>query len=225
MNEKGVYYRRNLPHHHPVNSTIFITFRLANSLPAHVLRQLVEERDRQRRALDPHLQEAEYRQAVYRLEKRAFGHLDAWLDLCTDGPRWLGEDRVSQIVAEHMHRLDNDRYRLLAYCIMVNHAHLLIDTSGFLKISPSNKAGKTATYPLADTLRLLKGRTAYYCNRALGRTGAFWHHESYDHVVRDAGELERIVWYILNNPVKAGLVDEWSEWRFTYLSPEFGFAT
>jgi len=50
--------------------------------------------------------------------------------------------------------------------------------------------------------------TAHGCNRLLGRQGTFWQHESYDHWVRDDGELERIVDYIAWNPVKAGLVGD-----------------
>lgn len=34
--------------------------------------------------------------------------------------------------------------------------------------------------------------------------------------------MERIIKYILNNPVKAGLVKEWTDWKFTYINPEFG---
>jgi hypothetical protein len=44
----------------------------------------------------------------------------------------------------------------------------------------------------------------------------FWAHESYDHYVRDADEWERIVAYVLNNPVKAGYVANWREWRWNY---------
>ena len=80
--------------------------------------------------------------------------------------------------------------------------------------------GVTAPYPLADTLKRLKGRTARYSNLALGRNGSFWHHESYDHVIRDQEEYDRIVWYTLNNPVKAGLVEKWEDWKFTFVSQD-----
>jgi REP element-mobilizing transposase RayT len=69
-------------------------------------------------------------------------------------------------------------------------------------------------------LKLLKGRSARYCNQELGRSGAFWHHESYDHVVRNQEEYERIAWYIANNPVKAGLVENWEDWKFTFVSQD-----
>ena len=51
----------------------------------------------------------------------------------------------------------------------------------------------------------LKGFTAHEANRMLGRSGAFWQNESYDHLVRDGREFERIRAYMENNPVKAAL--------------------
>ena len=65
-------------------------------------------------------------------------------------------------------------------------------------------------------MQSLKGYTARKANHILGRSGAFWHHESYDHCVRNPNEWQRIVSYVLNNPVKAGLVDEWENWRWSY---------
>ncbi len=43
--------------------------------------------------------------------------------------------------------------------------------------------------------------------------------ESYDHVIRTADELERTIQYVLNNPVKAGLVASWEEWPWSYIKP------
>jgi hypothetical protein len=63
----------------------------------------------------------------------------------------------------------------------------------------------------------IKGFTAGRANRLLGRFGAFWLHESYDHCVRNEAELRRIIAYVANNPVKAGLVTEWQAWPWTYV--------
>jgi len=35
-------------------------------------------------------------------------------------------------------------------------------------------------------------------------------------VVRDEKELNRIIWYTINNPVKAGLVKNAEDWKWTY---------
>ncbi len=42
------YYRRKLPHWHPEGQMFFITFRLANSLPAHIIQELKDEHERER---------------------------------------------------------------------------------------------------------------------------------------------------------------------------------
>ena len=65
-------------------------------------------------------------------------------------------------------------------------------------------------------MQSLKGYTARKANQCLGRRGAFWHHESYNHAVRNASEWQRIITYTLNNPVKAGLVDRWEQWQWNY---------
>jgi putative transposase len=55
-------------------------------------------------------------------------------------------------------------------------------------------------------LKSLKGTTARYANRLLGRTGEpFWQKESYDHWVRNQTEFDKIRAYIESNPVHAGL--------------------
>jgi len=54
----------------------------------------------------------------------------------------------------------------------------------------------------------------------LNRTGAFWSRDYFDRWIRDSAEERRIVRYIENNPVKAGLCREPAEWRFSSASPE-----
>lgn len=71
-------------------------------------------------------------------------------------------------------------------------------------------------YSLASIMGSLKGYTAREANALLGRKGQFWQHESYDRAVRDEEECMRIIAYVIENPVKAGLVKEASEWRWTY---------
>ncbi|MGE5776093.1 MAG: transposase [Chloroflexota bacterium] len=206
MSAKDAYYHRNLPHYHPIGYPLFITFRLAGSLPMDVLTEIKASED----------QSANER---YKTEVRYFERYDDWLDQCSSGPHWLQMENIAQIVAKETQNLNEDRYRLLAYCIMPNHIHLLIES--IINEQVVHQGG-TAKYPVTDTLRLLKGRTARACNLKLKRTGSFWQHESYDHVVRDEQELEQIILYILNNPVKAGLAKEWKNWSFTYIAPELG---
>ena len=53
-------------------------------------------------------------------------------------------------------------------------------------------------------------------NRLLGRTGRpFWQEESFGHWVRSAQELQDLIEYVENNPVKAGLVGAKEQWRWS----------
>lgn len=210
------FYRRKLPHWHPEGQMFFITFRLANSLPVQVIQELEKQREQERQNARAKLSGTHQGEELYRLEKKYFGYFDSWLDRCIEqSPRWLLDERIAHRVADEIHKLDSERYSLISYCIMSNHCHLLVDTGEY--VFKPEQEGITVSYPLADTLKLLKGRTARSCNQLLERSGPFWEHESYDHVVRDQKEYERIVWYILNNPVRAKLVDRWEDWKFTYV--------
>jgi REP element-mobilizing transposase RayT len=68
-------------------------------------------------------------------------------------------------------------------------------------------------------MQSLKGRSAYECNKILGRKGQFWEHENFDRVIRP-GKFNSTIRYVLNNPVKAGLVDSWGNWQWNYLRKE-----
>jgi REP element-mobilizing transposase RayT len=90
---------------------------------------------------------------------------------------------------------------------MPNHLHIVFTPL---------KESRGKYYPLSKIMHSLKRHTAREGNLILGREGAFWQHENYDHVVRDEAELERIIRYILYNPVKANLVKEQKHWKWAY---------
>jgi putative transposase len=209
-------YYRNLPHWQPADNIFFITFRLAQSLPRRILEELRNQRELEEKAINAQLGGIQRSKELHRLNKKYFGKFDAWLDRCTEkSPRWLANTEVARLVMQEILRLDAVRYKLIACCIMPNHVHLLVDTTGFQQITTTNKMGPSRAYPLTETLRVLKGRTARFGNQRLCRNGAFWQHESYDHVVRDEHELERIIEYMRENPVKANLSHDANSYPYT----------
>jgi putative transposase len=210
-----IFYRRNLPHIHPRGAVFFVTFRLAGSLPLEVIERLREEFQEEERRLQNHFSGAALLTERYKIQKKFFGRYDEWLDKMAHGPTWLRQAEIAQIVMDEIRRLDGNHYDLRACCIMPNHAHLLADMTRF-----ENKDTTNHPSPLSQALHLLKGRTARYANQRLVRSGKFWQDESYDHFVRDETEFERILWYIVNNPVKAGLVAEWQNWPYTYVAQD-----
>ena len=144
-----------------------------------------------------------------------FRKFEKTLDNAQSGPLWLKDERIAKEVAESLHYRDGKVYRLDAYCIMANHVHIVFAP---LAIQPAGEAQTNSLRynTLASIMQSLKGYTAWKANRLLGRSGAFWHHESYDHSVRNTSQWQQIVTYVLNNPVKAGLIKDWKKWRWSY---------
>ncbi|HEX8503954.1 MAG TPA: transposase [Hymenobacter sp.] len=189
-----VYYERNLPHRLPPGSDIFLTFRLAGSLPGNVLARLQTQFSSG---------EHENAENAYAQQRRYFGRFDELLDGAAQGPTWLQEPAIAEIISASLRHFHGKAYTLICYCLMPNHVHLLISL-------PDDAP------PLAETLQRLKGYTALQANKLLGRTGQFWQRETYDHLVRSPEEMQRVIAYVVNNPVKAGLVESWEQWPHTY---------
>ncbi len=205
------FYRRNLPHIQPVDADFFVTFRVAGSLPEKVLARMAEER-RWRREIFDRLA-AKTPISMTEVARRHFKVLDKYLDNATTGPTWLADSRIANLVSAAMHYRDGKAYRLDAFSIMPNHVHSIF--------RPLMQGAEP--YSLASIMHSLKRKTAQQANQLLHRSGSFWAHENFDHYIRDGVERKRILEYVLNNPVKAGLVERWQDWPWNYL--RFGLLT
>lgn len=232
------FSRRNLPHVQPPEATLFVTFRLAGSIPQTVLAEwLLEkkkfkaEQARQKAMLSPGTRQDpdEYEERKRQFQHRWFLKFENLLHEESTGPTWLKDERVAGIVAEALHYQDSRVYRLDAWCIMPNHVHAVFApllTEELARMLMKRRMARKALLQRKDLQRetqtdslrngdddsvlsvimhSLKGYTARKANLALGRSGSFWQHESFDHVIRSPEEWERTVSYVLNNPVKAGL--------------------
>jgi putative transposase len=176
-----MYYERNLPHWQPEGRQIFLTWRLQGSLPQQLLLQLRADGNK---------------------TGRQFARADRFLDGAAHGPLWLREENIARLVQASILRGARvlRQFELLAYVVMPNHVHLLIEP----------------VVPLARITCGIKGATSMRANAALKRTGqAFWQAESFDHWVRSPTESEPIREYIEQNPVKAGLVSSPDRWRWS----------
>ncbi len=223
MTDNKIFYKRNLPHYQPPGYSFFITFRLADSLPVQTIIALKEERQKALKVIAGY-DNIQVRKEKYKIyQSRYFGKFDKLLDGSSYGPKWLKEENVAQVVKEIIHFNDNKTYSLICYSIMPNHVHLVFTPVDRSEASIKNKTVNEANasfYIVTKILQDIKSKTALRCNMHLNRSGAFWQHESYDHVVRDEKELKRIIEYVLNNPVKAGLCEKREEWKWNYCNFE-----
>ncbi len=201
------FYQRRLPHIQPPGATLFITFRLAGSIPMNISRALLEEHERVERELARIVDPVERAKHADVKDRKFLGKWDDALDTASNGPFWLREDNIAELVSKSLHFQDNLHYRLDAFCIMPNHAHLVC--------TPLEQADGVY-FSMSKIMHSLKRHTGRRANQILRRTGDFWEHENYDHYARDEQELERIINYVLNNPVKAGLVSTPEAWKWSY---------
>jgi len=201
------FYRRRLPHIQPEGATFFVTFRLAGSLPTKVIEKLREERKQSEWLLAQIVDKAERDRQADLVSRRWFGKWDEFLDKASVGPKHLANPKVADMLFESICYRDGKAYDLEAFCIMPNHVHFVFKPL-------QNTRGSDAS--LSTIMHSLKRHTARQANLLLGLEGVFWQHESYDHFARNTAEHERIIQYVVNNPVKAGLVDAWHDWKWSY---------
>ncbi|MCB1021117.1 MAG: transposase [Bryobacterales bacterium] len=171
-------YRRRLPHEQPDGQALFLTWHLHGSLP---------------RALYP--------PAGKLNSGPAFVWMDRFLDTTREGPQYLRNPVVAQIVVDAIRYVESplEMYTVDSFVVMSNHVHLLVEPHA----------------PPSRFMKALKNYSAREANRVLRRSGSFWQPESYDRWVRDEKELSRIRSYIHENPVKAGLAIRADEYRWS----------
>ncbi len=96
---------------------------------------------------------------------------------------------------------ENGKINLEAGVVMPDHFHMV---------------ARRKKKPLAEVMQSLKGYSAKQINAACGRSGAVWQRGYHDHAVRNDEDLNEIVRYCLNNPVRAGVVSDFHNYPYWY---------
>jgi REP element-mobilizing transposase RayT len=215
------YYKRRLPHFQPIGSKLFITFRLAGSLPQAVVQQLQQEKIQMQKTLAKMANPESRNKLADEFERQWFLKYDSWLDHAETGPRWLADPRIAELVSESIKFRDGKVFDLDAFSLMPNHGHLVCEP--LANPAPTGNPGgivDVVPYSMAKIMHSLKLYTGTQANIILERTGnQFWQHENYDHAIRDETEYAQVIHYVLRNPEKAGLIDSWEKWPWSYFRP------
>ncbi|MGO9338812.1 MAG: transposase [Terracidiphilus sp.] len=193
--EVRIRQRGRLPHWEKDAGLYFITFRLVDSLPKSVLEKIAE---RHRiliatKRVGAHLSPSEEVMVAEFSPAKLEGYFDRGAGCCA-----LRDSRIGELMANALRFWEGKRYRLLAWCVMPNHVHVVC------RLLPGQE--------LSRVIQGWKSFTARKANETLGRRGAFWQREYYDRLIRDGGELERAVRYVVRNPERAGL----KGWRWVW---------
>jgi len=119
----------------------------------------------------------------------------------TQGSCVLKKPEIAQIVQNAILYFEQQRYLLLAWCVMPNHVHVALQTS--------------LGYSLKSVLHTWKSYTSNQINAALSRIGELWERESFNHLIRTEDHVARFVCYTEDNPVAAHLCPTPRDWPFS----------
>lgn len=174
-----------LPHYDGICIPQFITFRLHDSIPDHVMRDWKNE-------LKTCSSEKRERILSHRIQR----YTDEGYGRC-----WLEDPDVAERVEESLLFFDEDRYILHAWVIMPNHVHV--------------QCTVIENYDLGEIIHSWKSYIAHKVNRLLEREGSLWGEGYFDRYMRNHEHFVKTVQYIESNPVRAGLCEKPDRWRWS----------
>ena len=178
-----------LPHWQQAGAVYFLTFRLCDSLPSHLLAQWESDRKIWLQIhSEPWTNEIE--QEYHKRFSQTIEHcLDAGHGSCL-----LRRRNCAEIVAETLHYFENVRVTMISFVVMPNHVHALFV--------------QNPEWPPERVMLSWKRFSAREINKIVQRSGPLWQRDYFDRLVRDEKHLGNCVRYIRRNPEKARLGPE-----------------
>jgi REP element-mobilizing transposase RayT len=95
-------------------------------------------------------------------------------------------------------------FRLHALVVMPDHVHMIL--------SPLSDDNGPISIP--EITQAIKSTSAHRINKHLGRKGKVWQDESFDRALRREEHIPEKVQYLLENPLRAGLVGNPTHYRW-----------
>jgi len=175
-----------LPHWQQDGAVYFITFRLADAIPARLRTQWQSERDAWLK-VHPEPWSTEIEREYH---ERFSGAIERWLD-AGHGSCLLRRKECAQIVAETLRHFEGERVVMISSVVMPNHVHALFV--------------QNPEWPLEKLIHSWKRFATRQINLLLSRSGALWQRDYFDRLVRDEKHFANCVRYIRRNPEKARL--------------------
>ena len=118
---------------------------------------------------------------------------------CYNNENYFNDENTVLNILEVLNKESSKvNFYILAYCFMPDHLHIL--TSGDEKTS------------LIKFVKNFKQITGYNFKKATRRN--LWQKSFHDHIVRKEENLNSIVEYIFNNPVRKGIVEDYENFPF-----------
>ena len=213
--EKKESYRHILPHFQKPGQTYFVTWNLHDAIPVKALARYTSELE----MLKSQIKFCEQQKPIpfeiekiiqeYQLVRRQYiKAYDDLLDAETKPEIDLSKPANLEIIFSSLLFWEEKRLQNLAFTIMPNHVHWVV------KLFDKDSDG-IPVY-LQDILQSVKRHSSNKINKVEKRSGKLWQKESFDTTIRNEKHLFNAIKYTLNNPVKAGFVSNWRDWKGTW---------
>jgi len=145
------------------------------------------------------------RKEYYALRKKYIKAYNDLLDAEKHPKINLSKPENLVVIINTLNFWEGKRLQNHAFCIMPNHVHWVF------QVFEKDENGEPVY--LQDIMYSVKRFSAREINKLENREGKLWQKESFDTTIRNEKHLYYAVEYTLNNPVKAGFVNDWREWR------------
>lgn len=214
---KEVYTRLGQPHIQHIGQTFSVTFITYDAIPNQELERLKHEKQV---ALSKIKQFSSNKQKKkwWEIHSSFDTKMEDLLNAKTQQEHLFKNNEAASILQRKIHAFDGVYYKLAAYCIMSNHVHLLVDFSVQVPKQWDGISPIENYLNVGDVTGRIKGGSAFEINKTLARSGQVWRLGYYDRYIRSEEHFDQTVSYIINNPVKAKLVKDWTDYPYTYIS-------
>jgi len=112
---------------------------------------------------------------------------------------FVAADRVEIVRQQILRSAAYERMAVLAYCFMPDHLHVLVE-------------GESEDSDCLRFIKRAKQLTGFHYNRDFGER--LWQRYGFEHVLRNDEATLSIARYIVENPIRAGLVNRVDEYPF-----------
>jgi REP element-mobilizing transposase RayT len=188
------FWTGRLPHWEVEDGRYFITIHVAGAIPNAGRARLRALAEQIRNLGAAHPSEG------LELQRSIFREMEHWLDRAEWNPVLSQSEVAGMIVESIRHRQKIGDWNLFEYVVMPTHLHLF---------------GEIGSRGLKATIEDFKRWTGHAAAKILSRSEErFWQREWFDHWSRSDEEDDKIIQYIRENPVKAGLVANYLSWRY-----------
>ncbi|MBN2807461.1 MAG: transposase [Prolixibacteraceae bacterium] len=234
--EKKEFYRHALPHFQQPGQAYFVTWCLIDAVPQKALEDYTKKLNilksqligidaiNTEQFLKPSLIDNEKSGAnlsqkslnemteidrlkldYYSLRKKYIHTYNKLLDNQSNPKINLTKSDITKIISDALLFWERKKLENFAFCVMPNHVHWVFQLF--------KKDLNGAPVYLQDIMYSIKRFTSNEINKVLFRKGSLWQKESFDTTIRDEKHLFNAIEYTLHNPVKAGWVKDWQDWK------------